>query len=342
MLRFQNVNEINYLIYDYFQKQVLRKFNLYLLKNSFIMAEAADPMVQVEESLECPVCYRIPRELPIPSCVAGHIVCQPCRSKVTECPTCRGKFNSNTSNLAAKLILVASHKCKFNFYGCEMKMKLEEIIQHEKVCPERTIYCPVCKEETQMKTFGKHAVEKKCADKPFECFSEDYTDDECVVYTSQYLDNFWWDGVKPLKDSVMMKPTDANWKMRHISYMHGFAFFLTFSFSASKHSFFISLMLPRDVETASKFTAKLSIKEEDNSGPPNLDPRSLTYVGPVLSIEDLPDINSDEAASKYWVVPFDVMKSFFTIKKYNRGDENPRNYQVRSSIWIEEVRKRKG
>merc|ERR1719450_635256 len=186
-------------------------------------------------------------------------------------------------------------------------------------------------------TFGKHAVEKDCADRPFECFSEEDTDDDCGIWTSEYLDDFWWDGVKPLKDSVKMKPADENWKLRHISYMHGFAFYLTFSYSASKHSFFISLMLPNDVETASKFTAKLSIEEEDNS-----DPRSLTYKGPVLSIEDIPDINSDEAASKYWVVPFDVMKSFFSIVKLYSEDENQRNYKVCIPIYIEEVRKRKG
>ena len=34
------------------------------------------------EDLECPVCFSIPRELPIPSCSAGHIVCKSCRVEV--------------------------------------------------------------------------------------------------------------------------------------------------------------------------------------------------------------------------------------------------------------------
>ena len=37
----------------------------------------------IQEDLECPVCFSIPRELPIPSCSAGHIVCQTCRVEVT-------------------------------------------------------------------------------------------------------------------------------------------------------------------------------------------------------------------------------------------------------------------
>ena len=39
------------------------------------MAEST--LTKLEESLECPVCYKIPRNVPISCCEAGHIVCQP-------------------------------------------------------------------------------------------------------------------------------------------------------------------------------------------------------------------------------------------------------------------------
>ena len=40
--------------------------------------------------------------------------------------------------------------------------------------------------------------------------------------------------------------------------------------------------------------------------------RRLTWKGPVLSIEDLPDLNSSVARYKYWIVPFEDVKPFIT------------------------------
>merc|ERR550519_3071116 len=46
--------------------------------------------------LECPVCYEVAKE-PIFQCVDGHLICQNCRPKIKDCPTCRkeyaGEFN---------------------------------------------------------------------------------------------------------------------------------------------------------------------------------------------------------------------------------------------------------
>ena len=128
--------------------------------------EMAESMTKVEESLECPVCYKIPRNLPISCCEAGHIICQSCRSRVTTCPTCRGSLDSNnTSSLAGRQIMLVKHKCKFSFYGCETKMKLEQIIVHEETCPERTVTCPgfECNDEVQMKKFNEHVTKEKCS-----------------------------------------------------------------------------------------------------------------------------------------------------------------------------------
>ena len=126
----------------------------------------AESMSNAEESLECPVCYKIPRELPISCCEAGHIICQSCRERVANCPTCRGSLDSNiTSSLAGKLIMIVKHKCKFSFYGCETKMKLDEILVHEETCPERTVTCLGfgCDNEVQMRKFNEHVTEEACA-----------------------------------------------------------------------------------------------------------------------------------------------------------------------------------
>ena len=34
---------------------------------------------QVEELMECPVCFKIPRRMPIECCRFGHLVCEDCR-----------------------------------------------------------------------------------------------------------------------------------------------------------------------------------------------------------------------------------------------------------------------
>ena len=61
--------------------------------------------------------------------------------------------------------MLVKHKCKFSFYGCETKMKLDEIIVHEETCPERTVTCPgfECNDEVQMKKFNEHVTKEKCS-----------------------------------------------------------------------------------------------------------------------------------------------------------------------------------
>ena len=52
--------------------------------------------------LECPICFNVPRDLPIPACSAGHIICKKCKSTVTTCPTCRRRlYNDGINSLAA-------------------------------------------------------------------------------------------------------------------------------------------------------------------------------------------------------------------------------------------------
>ena len=97
---------------------------------------------QVSEILCCPVCYRPPRKAPVSCCVHGHIVCEACSSKLIFCPLCRGNLHFNKNTVASKICLILSHKCKFDSLGCDVKLKLGEIEDHEACCPERTVKCP--------------------------------------------------------------------------------------------------------------------------------------------------------------------------------------------------------
>jgi len=248
------------------------------MKLSISEAVMAESLSKLEGSLECPVCYKIPRDVPIPCCEAGHIVCQDCRKKVTSCPTCRGRLQSSTNSVAASQVLIVDHKCKFSFFGCDVKMKLEDIVNHEKICQERTVRCPYsnCKEEIQLKKFNLHVVEKDCA---------------MVVVRS-----FSW------KSNTILTNRDTLWALQsfHAQYR---LFYLEKFFLAAKKSFIFGVFLPEDVETSSKYSARITISPGS--------PRSLIYQGPVLSIEDLPDKSSSQACDKYWIVSYDDLNPFF-------------------------------
>ena len=250
----------------------------------------ARSLSKLEESLECPVCYKIPRDLPIPCCVAGHIVCQPCRSKVTNCPTCRGRLDSNTSSLAASQIMMIDHKCKFSYFGCEAKMKLDEINIHEKNCPERTIICPYgkCKKELQLKKFSEHIRANKCA---FNKLLETVIDGAFIKI------EFYKD-----RRREFGKTKTLFWKMFKIQ-AHNLTFYFLLNFVASKKSFIFYVMLPDTEEAASRFTARISLAN---------DYRKHINEVPVLSIEDLPDKDKGDAKFKYLFFSTDAMEPFFS------------------------------
>ena len=95
-------------------------------------------VAEVESLLECPVCLTLPRDLPIPSCSSGHIVCQTCRPKVLNCPTCRQKMpKKNKNTVAGSIIEQMEHKCRHD--GCNVKLKLQKIKIHERHCSNEYI-----------------------------------------------------------------------------------------------------------------------------------------------------------------------------------------------------------
>ena len=105
---------------------------------------------QAEEILACPICYNLPRRVPVHSCSFGHIVCQDCQPSITFCPLCRNTMMYATNTLVGNICLIADHRCKFSPLGCQIKLKLAEIELHEKQCPERTVECPFREVKTRV------------------------------------------------------------------------------------------------------------------------------------------------------------------------------------------------
>ena len=109
-------------------------------------------IAEEQQSLvECSVCRRLPREVPVPSCPRGHFVCSPCLKywqrrqechvERNNCPTCRRPMGTGRSLLAATVIKHALHSCKNE--DCTAKVPLEQIKEHEEeLCEFRQVLCP--------------------------------------------------------------------------------------------------------------------------------------------------------------------------------------------------------
>lgn len=95
---------------------------------------------------ECPVCfdYVVP---PILQCQNGHLVCQPCRTKMSysTCPTCRVSIGSLPSIRNLQLERLAStlfFPCKHSNTGCAVKLSCTNKLDHEDSCKYKPYPCP--------------------------------------------------------------------------------------------------------------------------------------------------------------------------------------------------------
>merc|ERR1719450_1196813 len=163
-------------------------------------------------------------------------------------------------------------------------MKLKEIVNHEKHCPERTITCPhrKCREEFQLKKFNEHSIQTGCAKNSINC-----RNGQNIGYCTDAPSGF--------------PRADTYWSFSQFE-AHQLSFYLAMSYLASKQSFILRVFLPEGVESASKYTTRITVSPSTT--------RKLFYEGPVLSIEDLPDENSSQVYDNYWIVSCDVIKPF--------------------------------
>jgi len=65
-----------------------------------------------------------------------------------------------TNSVVGALIEQVEHSCKYSDKGCQVKMRLTDLVTHEKQCPERTIQCPYhgCAQLVKLKNFDNHAI----------------------------------------------------------------------------------------------------------------------------------------------------------------------------------------
>jgi len=246
-------------------------------------------LTSLESHLECPVCLNIPRELPVPSCPSGHIVCRPCKKRVTDCPTCRQPMPANmTNSVVGSLIEQVQHKCKYSDQGCEVKMMLEDLVNHEKHCPERTIKCPYynCARLLKLQDFDKHALE----DEPFHSMT--------ISRSARYT---------IAKNNVICEGTKG--KMCCIKALDQL-FHVRFRYHKPSKCFVISVWLAKSQNVASNYMVNILIKG---------DKKNLCFGGiKVCSVENVPSIDTcmEENGNLFLCLPLGLAKNISKKEEY--------------------------
>jgi len=248
----------------------------------------ASRMTKIESQLECPVCFNIPRDLPVPSCPSGHIVCIPCKKRVLDCPTCRQPLPENSTNsVVGALIEQVHHKCKYSDQGCELKMMLKDLVTHEKQCPDRTFKCPYsgCTQFVNLKNFDHHAFEGKYHS-----------------YHSLKIDgNSIWFEI--LKNNVACQ----SWPMVCIKALNEL-FHVNFAYHKPSKCFVLSIWLAKSQNIACKYRANLKIEG---------DLRKLCFDGiKVSSVENVPSIEKciEEIGNLSLCLPMNLAKNISTTE----------------------------
>ena len=72
--------------------------------------------VAAEAELKCNVCLNVPKMSPIFQCQEGHILCNDCHPKLSQCPVCRSGTLGNIKSLIAQKILGVPRRFNFVTY----------------------------------------------------------------------------------------------------------------------------------------------------------------------------------------------------------------------------------
>ena len=274
------------------------------------MSSAANQLSKVvEATLECPVCLSLPRDLPVPCCPSGHIVCRSCRSAVKRCPICRQKMPANlTNSVVGSLIEQVEHKCKFSDQGCEVKMLIKDLRIHEQKCPERTVECPFgnCELSVQLKLFSSHAIQTR---------------------HSILLGPNWMVFNIPSDKGALAKQTQ--WGMGIVSAL-GSHFHLNLRYHKPSKCFVFSIWMAKSKATAEKYRA--FIKLGGGTGVEN----ELSFYGVrVTSVENITSIDKcmDFNGKYFLCIPRILLKNTCKI-----SDEDKENFgKLRVELVMSEI-----
>ena len=94
--------------------------------------------------LECPVCTEYMRSH-IRMCVNGHNICNICRPKLADCPTCRKRFLNTRNVVLEKLAREIKYPCMYRHFGCKEVFARDMLDEHQVRCWYRLLTCPAAR-----------------------------------------------------------------------------------------------------------------------------------------------------------------------------------------------------
>lgn len=107
-----------------------------------------DPLnTRLLSNLECPVCFDYMKP-PIFMCDRAHCICESCKSKITECPSCREPLKQSRNFALEKITNDVLYPCKNRTEGCCFNGKIDELGPHERSCSasdffSKNMTCPI-------------------------------------------------------------------------------------------------------------------------------------------------------------------------------------------------------
>ena len=119
---------------------------------------------EIQDALECVICLDVPKHDPVYQCNHGHILCNSCHAKVTECPVCRVKLGSTRSLAVEKVLAKCPRPCEFNNYGCSIKLTKTALEKHQEGCAYKPVQCasPFCEKLVPIAEMIKH-IDDNCS-----------------------------------------------------------------------------------------------------------------------------------------------------------------------------------
>ena len=117
---------------------------------------------EIQDALECVVCLDLPKDDQVYQCENGHILCNICREKLTNCPFCRVILGRSRNLSVEKILAKCPRTCEFGKYGCRIKLNKQEQATHQENCRYKPVHCvyPHCNELLSVMFLGKHLSEK--------------------------------------------------------------------------------------------------------------------------------------------------------------------------------------
>lgn len=268
--------------------------------------------------IQCPICLTIPRDVPIPQCEAGHIVCRPCNGHLTKCPTCRRNLNKNiTNSVASSLVELIPHKCKYFENGCQVQDLLSSLVKHEIVCEERTIQCPLlsCSKMVQLKEFDQHVDANKCFENATNKVVQGVVHNDIVMDGNRSYPKFNVKEYGPSEDG------EKYWMHK----FDGKNFYFVESFSSQKEVYsYVVMMVGMNKEDVEAYSVQMVVFSNDEKF-------KIEFTLPVLPIDSGLDLKYEKLLdeNKTFFVPLYQMKRLFCYEEeVEHIEEGARKFEL--------------